>query len=301
VAYENWTRKNLVLVNSNQPVDRALSRINTHNVHSLPVVDANSNTGSVIGVIDILDIISALSESWDNNSTRSQRREKLVTPISDLLSRNTHPPTFIMSVFTPILDAIKEFAKSNLSRVLIVERRLENTVMQQDKPEEFVIGLLTQSDLIRFVAENIMWIKKEPLFQKTLRQLNLGQKKPIIVQPDVLAYQAFQEIHKNEGSEGVALVDNTGKLIANVSASNIKGMTIANIQLLNRPLTDFLSRDRKRGWWQLPICTTLDTTLESLILQFVATKSHRVYLVDNDEKPTGEISLADVFQQLGNF
>jgi CBS domain-containing protein len=301
IVYENWTRKSLVLVNSNQPLDRALSRINTHNIHSLPVVDANSNSGVVIGVLDILDIISALSESWDNNSTRAQRREKLTIPISDLLSRESHPPTHLMSINTSLLDAVKQFAQSKLSRVLIVERRLENTIIQQDKPEDMVIGLLTESDLIRFVAENLMWIRREKIFQQTLGQLNIGQRKPIIVQPNILAYQAFQEIHKNEGREGVALVDNNGKLIANISASNIKGMTRANIQLLFRPLTDFLARDRKKGWWQLPICTTLDTTLENVVLQFVATKVHRMYIVDNEGKPTGEVSLSDVIQQIGSL
>jgi len=301
IVYENWTRKSLVLVNSNQPVDRALSRINTHHIHSLPVVDANSNSGKVIGILDILDIISALSESWDNNSTRAQRREKLTIPISDLLSRESHPPTHIMSIYTSLFDAVKQFAQSKLRRVLIVERKLENTIIQQDKAEDMVIGLLTESDLIRFVAENLMWIRREKLFQQTLGQLNIGQRKPIIVQPNVLAYQAFQEIHKNEGREGVALVDNNGKLIANISASNIKGMTRANIQLLFRPLTDFLARDRKRGWWQLPICTTLDTTLENVVIQFVATKVHRMYIVDNEGKPTGEVSLSDVIQQLGNL
>jgi CBS domain-containing protein len=301
IVYDNWTRKSLVLVNSNQTVDRALSRINTHNIHSIPVVDANSNSGAVIGILDILDIILVLSETWDNNSTRAQRREKLTLPISDLMSRDTHPPTFIMSIHTSLFDAFKQFAQTKISRVMVVERQLENAVVQQDKPEDMVIGLLTESDLIRFASENLMWIQKEKAFQQTLRQLNLGQRKPIIIQPNILAYQAFQEIHKNEGREGVALVDNTGKLVANVSVSNIKGLTRANMQLLFRPLTDFLSRDRKRGWWQLPICATLDTTLEYLLLLFTATKVHRIYIIDDDGKPIGEVSLSDVIQKIASL
>jgi CBS domain-containing protein len=301
IIYENWTRKNLVLVNSNQPIERALSRINTHNVHSLPVVDANTGSkGSVMGVIDILDIISALSESWETNTTRSQRVQMLFTPISELLSsEKPHPPTHLMSIHTTLHDAIKQMATARINRVLIVERQLDKIIIQQAKPEEVVLGLLTQSDIIRFAAENLMWIEREPLFQKTLRQVSLGQRKPIIVQPDVLAYQAFKEIHNKEGREGVALVDNDGKLIANISASNIKGMTRANIQLLYRPLTDFLARDRKRGWWQLPITTTLDTTLENVLLQFVGAKVHRMYIVDDDGKPVGEVSISDIVRQLG--
>lgn len=301
IVYENWTRKNLVLVNSNQPIERALSRINTHNIHSLPVVDANNGSkGSVMGVIDILDIISALSESWETNTTRSQRVQMLFTPISELLSdQKPHPPTHVMSIHTTLHDAIKLMATHRIHRVLIVERPLDKIVIQQAKPEDVVLGLLTQSDIIRFAAENLMWIKREPLFQKTLRQVSLGQRKPIIVQPDIIAYQAFKEIHNKEGREGVALVDNDGKLIANISASNIKGMTRANIQLLYRPLTDFLARDRKRGWWQLPVTTTLDTTLENVLLQFVGAKVHRMYIVDDDGKPVGEVSISDIVRQLG--
>jgi len=289
-----------VLVNSNQPVERGLSRINTHNIHSLPVVDANSSNGAIMGVIDILDIISALSESWETNTTRSQRVQMLFTPISELLSeQKPHPPTHLMSIHTTLHDAIKQMATSRITRVLIVERQLDKVIIQQGQPEDVVLGILTQSDIIRFMAENLMWIKREPLFQKTLNQVSLGQRKPIIVQPDVLAYQAFKEIHNKEGREGVALVDTSGKLIANISASNIKGMTRANIQLLYRPLTDFLARDRKRGWWQLPITTTLDTTLENVLLQFVAAKVHRMYIVDDDGKPVGEVSISDIVRQLG--
>jgi CBS domain-containing protein len=300
IVYENWTRKKLVLVGANQPVERALSRINTHNILSLPVVDVNNPNGAVIGLLDVLDIISALSETLESGTARPQRRDMLFTPISDIMSKKSHPPTYIISISTSLHDAVKQFAQNKFSRIMIVDRPLEQTIMQQEKPEELVVGLLTQSDLIRFVAENLMWIKKEKIFQQTLRELGLGQRKPIIVDQTIQAYQAFLEIHRN-GREGVALVDATGKLIANVSASNIKGMTRRNFQLLFRPLTHFLSRDRKRGWWQLPVCTTLDTTLENSVLQFVAAKVHRMYIVDNDGKPIGEISLSDVVQQLGNL
>jgi len=183
---------------------------------------------------------------------------------------------------------------------MIVDRTLEKNFCQQEKPEDMVVGLLTESDLVRFVAENFMWIKREKLFQQTLRELGLGNRKPITVDQNVQAYQAFLEIHKH-GSEGAAMVDTNGKLIANVSASNIKGMTRRNFQLLSRPLVHFLSRDRKRGWWHLPVCTSLDTTFETVILQFVATKIHRMYIIDEEGKPIGEISLSDVIHQLANF
>jgi CBS domain-containing protein len=298
LAYENWTRKKLVLVGANQPVERALSRINTHNILSLPVVDDTNSNGAVIGLLDVLDIIAALSEAWESTG-RPQRREILFTPISDIMAKKTNP-TYLVSITTPLLEVIKQYAKGGITRVMIVDRALEKNFCQQEKPEEMVVGLLTESDLVRFVAENFMWIKREKLFQQSLRDLGLGNRKPITVDQNVQAYQAFLEIHKH-GSEGAAMVDSSGKLMANVSASNIKGMTRRNFQLLSRPLLHFLSRDRKRGWWHLPVCTSLDTTFETVILQFVATKIHRMYIVDDEGKPIGEISLSDVIHQLANL
>jgi len=298
IVYENWIRKRLVLVGKKQPLERALSRINTHNILSLPVVDEDSSAGAVIGLLDVLDIIAAVSESAEGSPTARPRRNALFTPIQELMEKPAHRPTFLISTHTSLYEAVHHFATTGIHRVMIVNRVIEEgTVVEQTKPEETVLGLLTQSDLIRFVAENFMWMKKEPVFQKTLQELNFRTRKPITVDQSIQAYQAFMELHK-QGCEGLAVVDSNGKLIANLSASNIKGMTRRNYQLLFRPLSQYLARDRKRGWWQLPLCTTLDTKLEDVVLQFVAAKVHRMYICDEEGKPTGEVSLSDIMAQL---
>jgi CBS-domain-containing membrane protein len=298
IVYENWIRKRLVLVGKNQPLERALSRINTHNIHSLPVVDEDSSVGAVIGLLDVLDMIAEISESAEGSPNARPRRNTLFTPIHEIMEKPFHRPTNLISTHTSLYDAVHYFAAApGVQRVMIVNRVIEEgTVVQQTKPEEMVLGLLTQSDLLRFMAENFVWMKKEPIFQKTLQELNLGTRKPITVDQTKLAYQAFMEVHK-KGCDGIAVVDSNGKLIANVSASNIKGMTRRNYQLLFRPLTQYLARDRKRGWWQLPLCTTLDTKLENVVLQFVAAKVHQMYICDEEGKPTGEVSLSDVMTQ----
>jgi len=298
IVYENWIRKRLVLVGKNQPLERALSRINTHNIHSLPVVDEDSPVGAVTGLLDVLDMIAAISESAEGSPTARPRRNTLFTPIHEIMKKSFHRPTNLISAHTSLYDAVHYFAAApGVQRVMIVNRVIEEgTVVQQTKPEEMVLGLLTQSDILRFMAENFVWMKKEPIFQKTLKELNLGTRKPITVDQSILAYQAFMEIHK-KGCGGIAVVDSNGKLIANLSASNIKGMTRRNYQLLFRPLTQYLARDRKRGWWQLPLCTTLDTNLENVVLQLVAAKVHQMYICDEEGKPTGEVSLADVMTQ----
>jgi len=297
LAYENWTRKHLVLVGNNQPLERALSRINKHNILSLPVVDDNSPVGAVIGLLDVLDIVSQVSEAIEAASR--PRRELLTIPISNIMFKENRSPTYLISTQSSLHDAIIHFAKSGVPRAMIVDRTLPkgSAVVEQTEPEQRVVGLLTQSDIFRFLAENYMWLKRESIFSHTLAELGLGMRKPITVDQSMPAYKAFMEIHR-QGRDGVAMVDSSGKIVANLSASNIKGMTRTNFQLIFRALSMYLSRDLKRGWWQLPVCTTLDTTLEHVILQFVSTKVHRMYIIDSEGKPIGEINLTDIMQQL---
>jgi len=300
IAYENWTRKRLVLVGKKQPLERALSRINTHNILSLPVVDEDSPNGAVIGLLDVLDIIASVAENIESSNSGRPRRNMLFTLISDVMNKEGRQPTYLTSTSTTLRDVIHHFATTGIQRVMVVERPIPEGVIEQTKPEDSVIGLLTQSDLVRFIAENFMWMRREPIFSATLRELGLVQRQPITVDCSTPAYKVFLEIHK-KCRAGVAMVDSSGKLVANVSASNIKGMTRRNYQLLFRPIIQYLSRDRKRGWWQLPICTTLDTPLGTVVLQFVASKVHRMYICDDENRPVGEVSLTDVMTQLKNI
>jgi CBS-domain-containing membrane protein len=289
----------LVLVGSKQPLERALARIRKHQILSLPVVDESSTTGAVIGLLTVLDIVAKLSESTEHSTSytaRPQRRDMLFSLISEIMQKSDKQPAYLISTSASLFDAVHHFATTGMQRLMIVDRQFDN-IVAQDKPEEMVVGMLTQSDVVRFVAQNFMWMRGEPVFQRTLRELNIGNRKPIIVNQSILAYQAFLEIHK-QGCDGIALIDSTGKLIANISASNIKGLTRRNYQILFRPLSQYLARDRNRGWWHLPVCTTSDTKLETVILQFVATKVHRMYITNDEGKPVGEVSLTDVMSAL---
>jgi predicted transcriptional regulator len=60
LALAHWLEKRPILVGDFQTLERALSRINAHEIRSLPVVDKNK---IVIGLIDIMDITRSIAES----------------------------------------------------------------------------------------------------------------------------------------------------------------------------------------------------------------------------------------------
>jgi CBS domain-containing protein len=297
-AAQNWDRKRLILVGNAQPLERALSRFNTHRISCLPVVDDNSKL--VVGMIDVFDVMRMVCSIFENETHPERRRQDFLgVPITNVMSGST-VKRYIISPETSLMDAIRFFNQYNTDHFTIVDRPMPAGAEEQTKSESQAIGVLSQFDFIRFLARNVGWMKREKFFNRSLSSLGLGTAPPVIMNQDNIAFNAFIEMHKKNVG-GVALVDNDGTLIGNLSASDIKGMTRQNFGAIVRPVQEFLMRDKKRGWWSLPITVQATDTLEQAILQFAAAKVHRMYLVDSAGKPTGEITIMDIIRQLNKL
>jgi len=295
VAVANWLRKRPVLIGDTQTIERALSRINAHEISSLPVVDTNKD---VIGLIDLFDITNAISSSLKGPGfhTAKVRNEFMTKTVSSLFQQKTSTP-FVVSNKTPLLTAAEHMTQNKQERLIIVDREVPGDVDKQTHPETAVYGLLTQTDIMRFLSQNLMLLRKEPIFQKTLKELNLGTRLPKIVYQTDIASEVFSELGEL-GCPGAAVVDQSGQLIANLSASDLKGITRRNCMVLDSTLENFLMKDRKRGWWVKPVTVDTGDTLLQTVLQFVCSRVHRMYLVDDDNKPIGEINHTDVLIEL---
>jgi len=261
-----------------------------------------SDTGEVIGVLDILDIIAYMQElfPWDtgvgnqrNVNINSKRWDFLLKPISDIVQSYQMHKAPVISGEAAISSAVAELAKG-AHYLLVVPKELPLVPLPQKNQLDSVSGLITQSDIIRFMAENVMWLTK-PSYDMTIEELGLIMKEVVTVPDTMPAFEAFKLINQHY-IHGVGVVDKDGKLVGNLSASNIKGITRRSFQVLRLPVREFLERDRRRMWWFVPICTKENDTLKQVILQFAATQKHRFFLVDKDDKPTGVITLTDVLK-----
>jgi len=180
---------------------------------------------------------------------------------------------------------------------MIVDRDVVGNVTKFSQPEKFLDGIVTQADVIRFLSLNTTLLREEPLFQKTLKELDLGQRLPLIIPSTEIASNAFIEMYE-KNKDAAAVVDEKGKLVANISASDLKGLTRSNCVSLSQPLDRFLNRDWRKGWWWRPITVDLNDTLFFIVLQFVSSGVHRMYIVDNDEKPIAEVNHLDILKIL---
>jgi len=114
------------------------------------------------------------------------------------------------------------------------------------------------------------------------------------------AIDAFNIIHDKRVT-GLAVVDQTGRLIGNVSATDLRNIG-ADINLISRvfkSVEEFLKLG-PLGEKALdkPVCCKPSTTFGEVVAEVVATRTHRIYVVDENQLPIGVISLGDILEAI---
>lgn len=174
--------------------------------------------------------------------------------------------------------------------------------------EDRVVHVITQSTVIQFLARHINHFGR--IATTTIEKIGLGYVTLLVssivntmtdcfcsfqtvlyVNPEVRAIHAFYQMwfHKVSGVDG--------SLLANLSVTDLKGLSQENFPSLLDPVLEFIAKqvsDKKIP----PITVTPETTFETVVLKIAATGVHRLWIVDKDNKPAGIISLTDVMNLL---
>jgi len=291
---ENWVLKRLVLIGNRQPVDKALQRLNRHKITSLPVI--NETTGKIMGILDALDHVNYLSTILDQEGIGPARWDFNLESIETLLNFSKRK-ALVMSNSANMYDGLVQLAKG-VKRIMVIDGPCE--LHEQEQEEEGLLGLFTQSDVIRFLGGNPYWLNRFPKSQKTIKELGIVDhpfEEVVSIEQNTPASFGFKKI-ADTNTSGIAIVDDQGRIVANISATNIRGISRRNFQLLRRPLYEFLQRDRRRGWWTMPICITENDTFEKVVLQFCSTKVHQMFVVDEEGRPKHVVTLTDILRQI---
>jgi len=297
IAILNWLRKRPVLISAKQNIERALYKIMKHEVHALPVADDN---GEVFGIIDVEDlarpIISILKDDPLTGVVRVNS-DVMGRHVSSLFVTQLEKKTYLISNQTSLWNAMNHFIRLDVKRYLIVDREIYEEAREQSFPENKIDGLLTYSDVFRFLANNSTWMKSEPLFQKTLSELKLGNTEPVVISSQEFAGTAFA-ILKQKRRTNAAIVDSNGKLVSTLSFSDLKGLNRKNSFVLNLTIENFFMRDKKKPWWERPSVVGLEVSFYEMILQFNLTHRHVVFIVDKNDRPVGEVNHSDALLKL---
>ena len=158
------------------------------------------------------------------------------------------------------------------------------------------------------------------VLSETVGTSGLGLCDVITVQSDAPALTALDLIvkHKLSGVRAIihengphsltptqiGIVDSDGVMVTTVSCSDLRVVTtgkrfrlvgISSLQLVQK------SRALEANARPAIVCVRITTHLTDIIKRLAATGLHRVYILDDDEKPIGVISLYVLSCQLGSL
>lgn len=193
-----------------------------------------------------------------------------------------------------------------------------------------ITQIISQSDFIAFLATRISELG--PLSSESILSLNLANQAVECVEPQTSAIRAMQMM-KDKGVSSLGVVNHEGKLIGNFSASDFRSLQSEHFGSLALPLAEFLALSHRTEFvWhsehptsdaahkfatdpirrgrphvageevgQALILVAPSETFGSLIVKFATNRVHRVYIVDEDEKPVGIVTLTDVLIKVADL
>ncbi|KAJ3120407.1 hypothetical protein HK098_004636 [Nowakowskiella sp. JEL0407] len=123
------------------------------------------------------------------------------------------------------------------------------------------------------------------------------QKRIISVQDSMTAIAALRTLYVNQVT-AVAVVDKHGSLVANLSASDLRGMKKATLESLTLNVFEFLETYAKRTSTQIKAdqlkTVTEDSTFYDALAMITNSYIHRVWITSDDDKPVGVVTLTDI-------
>lgn len=150
-----------------------------------------------------------------------------------------------------------------------------------------VVGVLSQLRLVRFFWENhLNFSAVTPLYGKSLTELKIGGKEVLAINGDKPLSDALQLMH-NEGTSSLPVLDSHKNVIGNISHVDTRLLIdTSSIPLLSTSCIHFISvilseRGMNDGKDSYPVFhVTPFSTLAHTVAKLVATRSHRMWLVD---------------------
>jgi len=184
-------------------------------------------------------------------------------------------------------------SNSSLSEVMgfMVEKKIHRVAVLDDKHE--LKHVITLSDLVQFIHSNMQLFAS--IQGKTIEELQLGLKDVVTTTTDQKTYKAFL-LMDSKSVTGVAVLDDQGRLVGNISASDLKRLDF-NVELMKRLSVSVAEYcNLGSGEKSQALSVSPKVTFEEVVSKLVTTRKHRVYVVNDDQKPIGVISQIDVLQ-----
>ncbi|KAI8874275.1 CBS-domain-containing protein [Ramicandelaber brevisporus] len=282
----------LVAATTETTVRDALALLAEHSILSLPVY-SGFRPGEITAIISIVDILiyltgGDLATSADMTKfDAAVAEDRLGHTVERTLTLDSDRESYRVARYEciePLRDAIRAMGSGGLHRVLVVD--VDGRGSGKQPPV-----LLSQTDVVRYIElhpDCVSSLDLDSSVEDCLKQLLVT-----VPSDSTTALTAVRRIASDKVG-AVAVIDADGRIVANFSASDCRGLVNTTLSALNMPVLEFLSR--VTATQKAPVVCTPGSTLRQVIEVMHVNNIHRVWVVDDEKKPTGVITLTDVLR-----
>jgi CBS domain-containing protein len=285
--------KPLISLAATDDLHQCFNRLVEYGIHGAPVydeVEVDNGLGGRhkvkkwIGLLDWRDFVHYVVQYFIEASDKLGA--SLVEQCARDLAKN-HP---LLPIFedASMLSILAGFGEQGVRRRPVVAR---------DEQGERILTMLSQLDVVNWLTRRrkelspafsnitiqhvVEQEQTDPRFKK-LRQVCSVMKDTMMT--DVL--RLLDQTNLN----GVSVVDHAGKLVANISVSDLQYVVERDLDNLFTTVEHFLQRVPRR-----PLVTCSPTaTLMEVVDKLAESGVHRIYVVNRDYEPMAVITLTDV-------
>jgi len=271
-------------VEANTSVETASKLLTSSGAPNVVLIREHKDTLTAIGAFDYDDLNAYLclvtglaspdnAPEEDIKDVLLRARNNQLIPLSDIkyLLGRKEPPAFLED--TDTLPRAVEIFGSGYHRII---------VRKQGTTE--VVGVLSQLRLVRFFWEHVTSV--DTLNTRTLKDLELGSQPVLSINGDQPLRDALLLI-LHQGISSLPVLDSHKNVVGNISHVDVKLLTsTASLPLLDSTCIHFITvilseRGMVDGKDSYPVFhVTPFSTLAHTVAKLVATRSHRMWIVD---------------------
>jgi CBS domain-containing protein len=277
----------LIVLDTSLLVKKSLNILLQNNIVSAPLWDAK--TSRFAGLLNSSDFINVIQYYFQNpdrfefvdrltlNGLKDVERAIGVEPID---KGSIHP-------FKPLYDACVKMIESRSRRIPLIDE-------DEDTHREIVVSVLTQYRILKFVSLNCKEIED---LQLSLQDLGIGTNNEIATGTMNTPVIDVIQLLSHGSVSSIPIVDENKKLVNVYEAVDVLGLIKGGIYNdLSLSVGEALMR-RSDDFEGVYTCTLKDR-LSTILDNIRRSRVHRLFVVDDEGKLIGVVSLSDILKYI---
>ncbi|TPX35275.1 hypothetical protein SmJEL517_g02230 [Synchytrium microbalum] len=289
----------IVQISPNATIEDALQIMKEEKLLALPVAEPPQSTlkfKSLVSIDTLLKSVFArgLGPTQNEDGSPGQRSRLLKETIASHLATADSQPKMVYTD-EPLKILLHRLGTGGEKHVLVTDRS------HIDDANYYTI--VSQTDVLHYLSQNRDKVPGISTPAANVKQLvaSVGeQKAPILASHKTTALEIAESMVEGNFS-CIGITGENGKLIANISWADYRGLNSSVFASLDKPALEFAERVQSVNPRSKHIMMETKTaTTQEVMKSILENHVHRVWLVDDNAYADGIVTISDIIAFLGN-